>query len=493
MGKKTIELEVKKLTRLDYYSMGYCISNSQSQWMLRIHHGVTEDDIMMLADGANSGHRQGTVIGLTGPVKMGVPDFLDISGKAFHAFLTNFKANLYLKELFLHLQPSMLRDISKNSLSSGICDLETLYLKFSSEDESSSKRDYLLKSVNSFALRHLVMQYCLFKNETTVLNETTVQIITSFSQLSYLRLEFFTLSFSDWYTLHNQSKLCVEISNCKFTLKNDDDVTTFASMAAKNSNLFKNFDLKNLGSSISNTGIAALTLSLDHDYVINMFRERIYHPISTSSVALLANIISQNTGTTLECLSISFEKSTSDAAAAHLAKALYHNSSLLKLDLTLSSISKNGAISLAEALCYNTTLQKLDLSSNCFGDEGVVSLAKALHHNKTLQELNLSHNKIHNNGAEALAKALRRNTTLQELHLSDNKIDNNGAAALAEALCLNTTLQKLYLNWNHIHHDGARSLAEALQHNSTLNLLDLTSNPDTFSQLNFPKDRVRFS
>ena len=467
MGEKIIELVVKKLTRLEYYSMGYCISNSQSQWMLRIHHGVTEDDIMMLADGANTGHRQGTVIGLTGPVKMGVPDFLDISGTAFHAFLTNFQANLYLKELFLHLQPSILRDISRDSFCSGICDLEILYLKFSSKDEPSSKLDYLLENVNSLALGYLVMQ-------NGVLNETTVQIITSFSQLCYLRLDFFTFSCSDLYTLRNRPKLCVEISNCKFRLKNDDDVTMFASMAAKNSNLFKKLDLTCLGSSISDTGIAALTLSLDHDYVINMYGEMILLPFSASFVALLANIISQNT--TVECLSISFEESTSDAAAAHLAKELYHNSSLIKLKLLSSCISDTGAISLAEALCHNTTLQELDLTDNYISDKGVASLADTLLHNNTLENINLSQNKVSEIGAASIAKALHQNTTLQRLNLSYNNICNSGAISLAEALCHNTTLQELDLTDNYISDKGVASLADTLLHNNTLENINLSQN-----------------
>ena len=466
MGEKKIELVVKKLTRLDYYSMGYCISNSQSQWMLRIHHDVAEDDIMMLADGANTGHRQGTVIGLTGPVKKGIPDFLNISGKAFHAFVTNFQAHMYLKELSLHLRPSILRDISRDSLCSGICDLETFYLKFSTEDESSSKHDYLLENVNSLALRHLVMQNGL-------LNETTVQIITSFSQLCYLRLEFFTFSCSDLYMLYNRPKLCVEISNCKCTLKTDEDVTMFASMAAIYSNLSENVDLENLGSSISDTGIAALTQSLNHDFIRRKLKNT--HYTSVSSLALFANIISQNK-LTLKRLSISFEESMSDAAAAHLAKALYHNSSLLELYLRHSCISDTGAISLAEALCYNTTLQVLDLSYNVISDEGVASLADTLLHNNTLENIDLSDNKVSEIGVASIAKSLHRNTTLQRLNLIGNNICNSGAISLAEALRHNTTLQQLFLSRNSISSSGAASLAQVLHHNTTLQRLHLSYN-----------------
>ena len=49
---KTIEVELSKILPLDYYSLGYCISHSQCQWVLGLGKKIGEDEVRLLAAGA---------------------------------------------------------------------------------------------------------------------------------------------------------------------------------------------------------------------------------------------------------------------------------------------------------------------------------------------------------------------------------------------------------------------------------------------------------
>ena len=74
LGQNTIEFELSSgMLPLDYYSLGYCISHSQCQWVLGLgEEGIDETGAKMLAAGAGTRTGSGRVVGL----KEGTVSFL---------------------------------------------------------------------------------------------------------------------------------------------------------------------------------------------------------------------------------------------------------------------------------------------------------------------------------------------------------------------------------------------------------------------------------
>ena len=111
------------------------------------------------------------------------------------------------------------------------------------------------------------------------------------------------------------------------------------------------------------------------------------------------------------------------------------------LDLTLSQNNIGDLQAIAIAMTFRLSdnslyvLRKLDLSGNCITDAGMLFLSMFLLYNSTVRTLLLSSNKIGNNGVVALSHALRGNTTLLSIDLSDNNaIGSVGALELMEEL-----------------------------------------------------------
>ena len=69
LGQKTIECEgsLTRMLPLDYYSLGYCISHSQCQWVLQMQKEIGEAEVKMLLAGACSRSTPSNrVVGLKG-------------------------------------------------------------------------------------------------------------------------------------------------------------------------------------------------------------------------------------------------------------------------------------------------------------------------------------------------------------------------------------------------------------------------------------------
>jgi len=63
-------------------------------------------------------------------------------------------------------------------------------------------------------------------------------------------------------------------------------------------------------------------------------------------------------------------------------------------------------------------LHHLNLAWNGFGDDGAAAIGESLYHNATLVTLDLSNNRIGFDGCKALARALGTNTCLKALAVS---------------------------------------------------------------------------
>ena len=66
LGERKVEFQASKsqMSPMDYYSLGYCISYSQCQWVLSLTGtmGISKEKIKMLADGARDVTSQGKVL-----------------------------------------------------------------------------------------------------------------------------------------------------------------------------------------------------------------------------------------------------------------------------------------------------------------------------------------------------------------------------------------------------------------------------------------------
>ena len=83
---------------------------------------------------------------------------------------------------------------------------------------------------------------------------------------------------------------------------------------------------------------------------------------------------------------------------------------------------------MARALFTNTTLRKLELEGNCLGLQTARVLALAIRKNKTLRYLDLDSNDLtregeENQGVEEMIQALIENKSLLSLNLANNKLD----------------------------------------------------------------------
>ena len=158
--------------------------------------------------------------------------------------------------------------------------------------------------------------------------------------------------------------------------------------------------------------------------------------------------------TSLTHLDLSSNKLITDYIAHCIFKGLQHNTTLVSLNLSHTSI--NGAESdtvksLNKMLQVNNSLTHLDLSyldisllSDNAHNTFISHIFHGLEYNNTLLQLNLRHLKITNIDAEYIAQALMRNHSLQTLDIVCF-ISNEGIRQVFASLMFNTTIKKLYI------------------------------------------------
>ena len=68
LGQKTIEFRPSsEMKPLDCYSLGYCISHSQCQWVLELGGNIDEDGVTMLVNATRTRKKpRGKIVGLSG-------------------------------------------------------------------------------------------------------------------------------------------------------------------------------------------------------------------------------------------------------------------------------------------------------------------------------------------------------------------------------------------------------------------------------------------
>ena len=164
---------------------------------------------------------------------------------------------------------------------------------------------------------------------------------------------------------------------------------------------------------------------------------------------ILSTMLRENNS--LTHLNLSGNYKFSDSGARCIFESLQHNSTLVYLNLSMTTITATDpdtARSLTEMLQVNKSLTHLDLS--CKGTvpaNRVISLIfSALEHNTTLLHLVLHGREILKSNAKFIAKTLKSNQSLLTIDISRANV--NRIDIILSALKFNTTLKKMCITYN---------------------------------------------
>ena len=466
------------LTLLDYYSLGYCIVHSHSQWVLTVQGSeIEEEEVRMLVAGASTrDDTSARVVELRGEERIeecgGGHWPLSVSAESLLTLSTELENVIRLQELHLKLPAECSSSITWPDLSG----LRVLHLAFS--DERNWRLDTLLPhlSLESLTIEpsdevdKVVFEHCvaigMLLSSSNCLKCLHFQSYESLLDIDPKGMEAITKAMSE----NEHLPLRSVVMKCKCTFS-DTPAHSLAVFIRKTTTLYHlcigwcTFSAHGLlelaraihdSSSLQEGWLKYLTCTVDGDDEVTYCAQLLHHYPHMVDRIQWSHI--------------------SDRGVEVIANALHHNSTLRRLDLSNSRISNAGSTALAQALHHNSTLRRLDLSNSRISNAGSMALAQALHHNSTLGKLDLSNSRISNAGSMALAQALHHNSTLRWLYLSNSRISDAGFAALAQALHHNSTLVVLDLSNNNITDTGSAALAQALHHNSTLEGLHLSGN-----------------
>ena len=459
LGERKVEFKASKrhMLPMDYYSLGYCISHSQCQWVLQLESKMelTKERIKLLADGAREVTGKGKV------VELGDKVLSRLNEDKLNLLYTEWNNILCIRRLIVKEIPSVWPDLSQ---------LEELVVSFG---DKATEEGLVTIANLPFAP---CLKHCTLKTQSDIGYITEALATGRLQQLERLDLEVGNIT-------DNSTEFLITFLRNSSSLQHI-SIGSLTTSPRKLLELLQTIDhhptlqeksVKNLGCRLTfDVDVNALS-QLRFHYCDSMRTDFIKYigGLSDDGVVVLAEFLQHKYGS--KGLNLD-NGGTCDDGTVSLANVLHHNSTIHILTLLGNKITDKGAVALADALHYNSTLQSLDLDSNSIGHEGAVILADALHHNSTLQVLDLRRNSIGDEGAVALADALHHNSTLQSLYLSTNSIGDEGAVALAHALCKNQSLQRLGLNGNNGIGDRATGeFLEALTQNSSINRVYLPS------------------
>ena len=479
LGKNMkIRFKSVRMLAMDYYSLGYCLASSQSEWVLSIGGEIDVEEVKLLVAAKTSiGCR---IIGLGGAWYQQKSSMgnLQISHEALDLFFSGLDFRLHL--LYLRL-PSTCDCITWPDLSA----LQDLRLEVN--HKTNWRLDSLLPhlSLRSFTVVGGIADHELDSPGLSCEDCAAIGNVIKSTNLNKLHI--------------GESGICMQ---CHIK---DDGMETLTRALASNSSLpledlglicccgftntaaeylaqfvTRSSTLKylSIGGSLFNAhGLLVLAQAVDHSPSL---QEKV---INKKDMTLTLKIDGDDEAKDLATLLVEYSNlgdcgrqsitGISEVGAIALSQAL-NSSKMAVLWFLNSSIKDEGARALGNTLHCNLILKELHLPNNSIHNAGAIAIA--LHHNSTLQMLDLSFNSISDEGATALARALHHNSTLQMLDLSFNSISDEGATALARALHHNSTLQTLDLSCNSISDEGAVALAQALHVNSTLRQLNLAGN-----------------
>jgi Leucine-rich repeat (LRR) protein len=162
---------------------------------------------------------------------------------------------------------------------------------------------------------------------------------------------------------------------------------------------------------------------------------------------------------------------------------LVRNTTVTKLTIRNSELTREDVQQVKSMLRQNTSLQYLYLTSTALGSTGLAEITPVLYRNTSIETLDLSSNGLDNiESANDLRELLRCNKNITSISLAKNTFGRNAAAtrSILEGLRSNTALQQLDLSYCGLGDQGISVLANALvTRNASILELDLRNNEIT--------------
>ena len=512
LGKKTIVFKPSfKMLPLDYYSLGYCISHSQCQWMLGLGaEEIGENEVRMLVAGASTrSEPRSRVLALSGSWSPHLTFALPILTNCLNMLLTEWKSILCLRQLSVELR-NPCDHITWPELSA----LRVVQLVISGE--INWKLNTLLPHLSLETLSIAPARPCSLVHEDCVAIGDHITSTTTLKKLLFNDVEDTTciLHISDeegmeaiTAALASNQSLPLETlrleCKCTFTATAGDSLAQFIT----NTTTLRYLSIKKGRFDRVETIMAALASNINQSLPLERLELECKCTFTATAGDNLAQFITHTT--TLKYLSI--KKQCFDRVETIMA-ALASNQSVPLERLVLEckcTFTATAGDSLAQFITNSTTMKHLSVSKCRISAHALLVLAKAIHieigqlslrvsgdnEAKDLAQLLVKYpafinfceqdepmhfSGINDAGAEALAQGLQYNSTVKCLNLSNNSIGDAGAVSLVQALYHNSKsiLIILDLSRNRISDAGAVALAQALQHECTLRELNLYGNDE---------------
>ena len=404
LGERKVEFKASKsqMSPMDYYSLGYCISHSQCQWVLSLTSTmeISKEKIKMLADGARDVTGGGKV------VELGDDALSHLKRDKLDLFFTEWNNILCIQRLIIEEIPTVWPDLSW---------LEVLQVSLW---DNATEED-LVTIANHLPFAPCLKNFTL-KTRLDIGHITEALATDQLQQLERLDLNVHIIT---------------------------DNSIEFLFNFLRNSSSLQHLSIMSLTASPQK--LLELLQIVDHHPILQKKSITGLGCSVTTEADVDVNILSQLCSTYCDSMRtgfIGYVGRLSDDGVVVLAEILQYKHGSRELDLDSSGTSDDGTVSLAKALHHNSTIHKLTLQNNRITDTGAVALADALHHNSTLQSLNLMNNSIGDEGAVALAEALLKNQSLQKLYLYCNDgIGDRATDKFLEALTQNSSINKVGL------------------------------------------------
>ena len=424
--KKVVFDPSSRMLPLDYYSLGYCISHSQCQWMLRLGKGeeLSGEEVKMLIAGAKTEREPSSkVVGLTGHLDQGKDLGLSISPSSLNVLFDGWRSFLHLHQLSLKLK-GLLNYVKWPDLSA----LRVLKLETTGYDLSPFLSHL---SLDSLTVTGSVYVGCVAIGNY-IKSAFTMKELDIHLECDSKGVEAITAALASNQSLPLE-RLELEC-DCAFTATAGDSVVQFIT----NTTTLKYLSMREC--TFSAYALLVLVRAIHYNPILQT------HDLKNFTVNLKdENDVKNLAELLVECKDILTSSRHTSLTGYRAQSLVYLFSTVIPLNLSNKIISNEGGEALAKALHVNPTLTQLDLSRNNISDVGAVALAQALHHNSILMDLDLSHNSISNSGAVALAQALYHNFTLRELNLhSNNSIAEEGTRQLIRALTVNQSISSWF-------------------------------------------------
>ena len=348
LGERKVEFKASKshTSPMDYYSLGFCISHSQCQWVLSLTSTmeISKEKIKMLADGARD------VTGEAKVVELGDDALSHLKRDKLDLLFTEWNNILCLQKLSIEDEPTVWPDFSSELRVLELCDITDKNIKF------------LITLIK----------------KSSLLRKFSISMAGDASECAHKLLEL-VQTIDHHPTL--QEKAMKELG--RFEITNDVEVNALSQLCSKEFVSMSSDFIRYLGG-LSDDGVVVLAEILQHKYGS---RELNLDDSATSDDGTVSLAKALHHNSTIHTLRL-WNNGISDKGAVALAVALHHNSTLQLLDLSSNSIGDEGALALAEAVLENQSLQKLYLhGNNGIGDRATGKFVEALTHNSSISRV----------------------------------------------------------------------------------------------------------